>query len=44
MSEFSTSISSQHVFAEFETRSGRHVEAAERYGCPVVFSENVLFC
>ena len=39
----STSIPNPHLYAEFRTRSGRHVKAVERYGCPVDNSESVSF-
>ena len=41
--ESSTSNSNPDVFAEFRTRSGFHVKAVERYGCPIDNSENVSF-
>ena len=41
--EASTSSSYPDLYAEFRTRSGRNVEAVERYGCPINNSENVSF-
>ena len=41
--ESSTSNSNPDLYAEFRTRSGRHVKAVERYGCPLDNSENVSF-
>ena len=41
--ESSTSNSNPALYAEFRTRSGRHVKAVERYGCPIDNSENVSF-
>ena len=43
MPESSTSNSNPDLYAEFRTRSGRHVKAVERYGCPIDNSENVSF-
>ena len=43
MPEFSTSISNPDFYAEFRTRSGRHVKDVERYGCPIDKSENASF-
>ena len=39
----STSNSNPDLYAEFRARSGRHVKAVERYGCPIDKSENVSF-
>ena len=39
----STSNSNPDLFAEFRTRSGRHVKTVERYGCPIDNPENVSF-
>ena len=41
--ESSTSNSNPDLYAEFRTRSGRHVKAVERYGCPIDNSENASF-
>ena len=41
--ESSTSNSNPDFYAEFRTRSGCHVKAVERYGCPFDNSENVSF-
>ena len=41
--ESSTSNSNPDLYAEFWTRSGRHVKTVERYGCPIDNSENVSF-
>ena len=41
--ESSTSNSNPDLYAEFRTRSGRHVKTVERYGCPIDNSENVSF-
>ena len=41
--EYSTSNSNADLYAEFRTRSGRHVKTVERYGCPIDKSENVSF-
>ena len=41
--ESSTSNSNADLYAEFRTRSGRHVKTVERYGCPIDNSENVSF-
>ena len=41
--ESSTSNSNPDFYAEFRTRSGRHVKAFERYSCPSDNSENVSF-
>ena len=38
--EPSTSNSNPDLYAEFRTRSGCHVKAVERYGCPFDNSEN----
>ena len=43
MPESSTSNSNPDLYAEFRTRSGRHVRTVERYGCPFDNSENVSF-
>ena len=39
--ESSSSSSNQDLHEEFRTRSGRHIEAVERYGCPIDDSEKV---
>ena len=41
--EYSTSNSNPDFYAEFRTRSGRHVKAVERYGCPIDNSEKFSF-
>ena len=41
--ESSTSNSNPDLYAEFRTRSGRHVKTVERYSCPIDNSENVSF-
>ena len=41
--ESSTLDSNPDLYAEFRTRSGCHVKAVERYGCPIDNSENVSF-
>ena len=41
--ESSTSNSNPDLYADFRTRSGCHVKAVERYGCPIDNSENVSF-
>ena len=41
--ESSTSNSNPDLYTEFQTRSGRHVKASERYGCPIDNFENVSF-
>ena len=41
--ESSTSSSNPDFYAEFRTRNDCHVEAVERYGCPIDNSENVSF-
>ena len=41
--ESSTSNSNLDLYAEFRTRSGRHVKTVERYGCPIDNSEKVSF-
>ena len=43
MLESSTSSSSQDLFAEFQTRSGRHLKAVEPYSCPIHNFDNVSF-
>ena len=41
--ESSASNSNPQLYTEIRTRSGRHVKAVERYGCPIDNSENVSF-
>ena len=41
--ESSTSNSNPDLYEELRTRSGRHVKAVERKGCPIDISENVSF-
>ena len=41
--ESSTSNSNPDLYAELRTRTGRHVKAVDRYGCPFDKSENVSF-
>ena len=36
--ESSSSKSNPDLYAEFRTRSGRHVKAVEHYGCPIDIS------
>ena len=43
MPESLTSNSNPEPYAEFRTRSGRHVKTVARYSCPIDKSENVSF-
>ena len=41
--DFSRSSSTEDPYADFRTRSGRHVKTVQCYGCPINHSESVSF-